>query len=110
MPLFITYASYSQAGVRGMVDNPSDRAKVIEGLIAKAGGKMVALYMTTGSNDVVVVSEAPDGSDAVAVGMAVAATGSLSKIETVRAWTSAEFVAVAEKAASLGGAYTPPGG
>ena len=109
MPLFITYASYSQSGVKGLVENPSDRAEVIEGLLAKAGGKLVALYMTTGSNDVVVVSEVPDGSDAVAVGMAVAATGSLSKTETVRAWTSAEFKDIAAKAAGLSGAYTPPG-
>ncbi len=110
MPLFITYASYSQSAIKGMVENPSDRESVIRGLLAKAGGKLVALYMTTGSNDVVVVSEAPDGSDAVAVGMAVASTGTLSKLETVRAWTSAEFTGIAEKAGGLTGAYTPPGG
>jgi uncharacterized protein with GYD domain len=85
MPLFITYASYSHSGVKGLVDKPSDRSGVIKALIEKAGGKLIALYMTTGSNDVVLVSEVADGSDAVAVGMAVAATGSLSKIETVRA-------------------------
>jgi uncharacterized protein with GYD domain len=70
---------------------------------------MIALYFTTGSNDVVLVSEVADGSDAVAVGMAVAASGALSKIETVRAWTSSEFKAIAEKAAKVAGAYTPPG-
>jgi hypothetical protein len=41
--------------------------------------------------------------------MAVAASGALSKIETVRAWTSSEFKAIAEKAAKVAGAYTPPG-
>ena len=109
MPLFITYASYSQSGVQGLLKNPSDRAEVIGALLAKAGAKLVALYMTTGSNDIVLVSEAPDGSDVVALGMAVAASGSLSKIETVRAWTSAEFKSIAEKAAGLTGNYTPPG-
>jgi uncharacterized protein with GYD domain len=109
MPLFITYASYSQSGVEGLLKNPSDRAEVIQGLLAKAGAKLVALYMTTGSNDIVLVSEAPDGSDAVAAGMAVAATGSISKVETVRAWTSAEFKSIAEKAAGLTGNYAPPG-
>lgn len=109
MPLFITYASYSQSGVKGMLENPSDRAVVISALLEKAGAKLVALYMTTGSNDIVLVSEAADGSDAVALGMAVSATGSLSKIETVRAWTSADFKGIAEKAAGLSGAYSPPG-
>ena len=92
-----------------MVDKPSDRSEVIKVLIEKSGGKLVALYNTTGSNDVVLVSELPDGSDAVALGMAVAASGALSKIETVRAWTSSEFKGIAEKAANMAGSYTPPG-
>ena len=97
MPLFITYASYSHSGVKGLVNKPSDRSAAVKALIEKAGGKLVALYNTTGSNDVVLVSELADGSDAVAIGMAVAATGALSKIETVRAWTPSEFKGIAEK-------------
>jgi uncharacterized protein with GYD domain len=109
MPLFITYASYSHSGVKGLLDKPADRSGPVKALIEKAGGKLVALYNTTGSNDVVLVSELADGSDAVAIGMAVAATGALSKIETVRAWTPSEFKDIAEKAARVGSAYTPPG-
>ena len=109
MPLFITYASYSHSGAKGIVDKPSDRSGVIKALIEKAGGKFIAMYFTTGSNDVVLVTEVADGSDAVAVGMAVAASGSLSKIETVRAFTPSEFKGIAEKAAKVTGAYTPPG-
>jgi uncharacterized protein with GYD domain len=79
LPLFITYASYSHSGVKGLVSKPSDRSGTVKALIEKARGKFVALYNTRGSNDVVLVSELADGSDAVAVGMAVAATGALSK-------------------------------
>src|SRR5260370_25508578 len=68
MPLFITYASYSHSGVKGLVNKPSDRSAAVKVLIEKAGGKFVALYNTTGSNDVVLVSELADGSDAVAIG------------------------------------------
>jgi len=107
--LFITYASYSHSGVKGLVNKPSDRSVAVKALIEKAGGKLVALYNTTGSNDVVLVSELADGSDAVAIGMAVAATGALSRIETVRAWTPSEFKGIAEKAARVASAYTPPG-
>jgi uncharacterized protein with GYD domain len=109
MPLFITYASYSHSGVKGLVNKPEDRSGAVKALIEKAGGKLVALYNTTGSNDVVLVSELADGSDAVAMGMAVAASGALSKIETVRAWTPSEFKGIAEKAARVASAYTPPG-
>ena len=109
MPVFITYASYSHSGVKGLVDKPADRSGPVKAILEKAGGKLVALYNTTGSNDVVVVSELPDGSDAVAMGMAVAASGALSRIETVRAWTPSEFKGIAEKAARVASAYTPPG-
>ena len=109
MPLFITYASYSQSGVQGLLQKPEDRTAVIQKLLDGVGAKVVALYMTTGSNDIVLVTEAQDGEDAVAVGMAVASTGSLSKIETVRAWTGADFAGIAQKAGSLTGAYSPPG-
>ncbi len=109
MPTFITYASYSHAGIKGMVDKLTDRSAVVKALVEKAGGKFIATYFTTGSNDAVLITEAPDGSDAVAAGMAVAATGSVSKIETVRAWTPSEFKGIGEKAAKLASAYTPPG-
>ena len=109
MPMFITYASYSHSGAKGLIEKPEDRSGAVKTLIEKAGGKLIALYFTTGSNDVVLVSEIADGSDAVAVGMAVAASGALSKVETVRAWTSSEFKGIAEKAAKVAAGYTPPG-
>lgn len=109
MPLFITYASYSQSGIQGMLAKPQDRGPVIQSLLDQVGAKLIALYMTTGTNDVVLVTEAADGTDAVALGMAVASTGSVSNVETVRAWTSEDFVAITEKAGTLTGAYTPPG-
>ena len=109
MPLFITYASYSHSGVKGLVNKPSDRSGPVKAIVEKAGGKVVAMYNTTGSNDVVLVTDLADGSDAVAIGMAVAASGALSRIETVRAWTPGEFKGIAEKAARVAGSYTPPG-
>ncbi|MTI00720.1 MULTISPECIES: GYD domain-containing protein [Alphaproteobacteria] len=110
MPIFITYASYSHAGVKGMLKKPENRTGPVKALLEKVGGRLISFYVTTGRNDVVVISEAPDGTDAVAVGMAVAASGAVSDVETVRAWTAEDFVAITEKAAELTGVYTPPGG
>ncbi|GAB5437764.1 GYD domain-containing protein [Falsiruegeria mediterranea] len=110
MPLFITYASYSTSGLQGLLSKPEDRGVAIQALMDKVGAKVVALYFTTGSNDVVMISEAADGTDTVALGMAVAASGAVQDVETVRAWTSAEFGDIASKAASLTSGYTPPGG
>jgi uncharacterized protein with GYD domain len=104
MPLFITYASYSNTGIKGIIDKPIDRTEPIRTLVEKAGA-----YMTTGPHDVVVITEQADGSDAVAVGMAAAASGAVAKIETVRAWTLGEFKGIAEKASGLAEVYVPPG-
>jgi len=110
MPIFITYATYSQDGIKGMLKKPKDRTAPVRALLKKVGGKLVAFYMTTGENDVVVISEVPDGTDAIAVGMAVAASGAVDSVHTVRAWKAKDFVAITKKAAKLTGAYTPPGG
>src|SRR5262245_15152648 len=109
MPLFITYASYSNAGIKGMIDKPIDRTDAIKAMVDKTGGKLLAAYMTTGPHDVVIITEQADGSDAVAIGMAAAASGAVAKIETVRAWPLGEFKGIAEKASKLAQAYVPPG-
>lgn len=109
MPTFISYCSYSQAGIKGLVGAPEDRTGAVKALIEAAGGKLIAAYMTTGSHDIVVIADAPDGGDAIAVGMAAAASGTLAKVETVRAWPLAEFKAIAQKAGRLAGSYKPPG-
>jgi uncharacterized protein with GYD domain len=57
----------------------------------------------------VLVTEFPDGSDAIAIGMVAAAAGAVSKIETVRAWKMSEFKSIAEKASKLVNTYVPPG-
>lgn len=109
MPTFISYCSYSHAGIKGLVGQPADRTGAIKALVEGAGGKLIAAYMTTGSHDIVLIAEAPDGSDAIAAGMAAAASGTLAKVETVRAWSLAEFKGIAEKAGRLAGVYKPPG-
>jgi len=109
MPLFISYGSYTQSAIQGMIKNPVDRGEAMGSMIEQAGGKLVALYMTTGENDFCLISEAPDGEVAVALGMVAAASGSISNLQTVRAWTSSDFKGVTEKAAALAGSYIPPG-
>jgi uncharacterized protein with GYD domain len=109
MATFITYSSYSHAGIKGLVGSPQDRTAAIKGLIEKAGGKLIAAYMTTGAHDIVIIAEAPDGSDAVAASMAAAASGHLAKTETVRAWSLPEFKSIAEKAHRVAEGFKPPG-
>ena len=109
MPLFITYVSYSNAGIKGLVDRPTDRSEFISSMVEKAGGKLLSAYMTTGAHDALIVTEMPDGADVVAIGMAAAASGAVAKVETVRAWKMGDFKSVAEKASKIASSYVPPG-
>lgn len=109
MALFITYASYSETGIKGLLSKPENRSGAIQSLLEGVGGRVVALYNTSGTNDVVLVSEVADGADAVALSMAVSASGAIARAETVRAWTSEDFESVIVKAAKLTGTYVPPG-
>jgi len=109
MPLFITYVSYSNAGIKGLVDRPTDRSEVNSSMVEKAGGKLLSAYMTTGAHDEMIVTEMPDGADVVAIGMAAAASGAVAKVETVRAWKMGDFKSVAEKASKIASSYVPPG-
>ncbi len=109
MPTFITYGSFSTEGCKGLMAKPEDRAVALKPLFDAVGASIQKIYFTTGSNDVIVISDAPDGTDTVTLGLVVAASGAMSDIETVRAWTSAEFVEVAQRAASVASSYSPPG-
>ncbi len=66
------------------MSNPDDRAVAIQSLLDKVGAKVVALYMTTGTNDIVLITEADDGADAVALGMAVSSSAASLSLYTVR--------------------------
>lgn len=109
MPTFIIQASYTQDAVKGFMKGGSGRRAVIAGLVEKAGGKLKDMYMTTGQYDVLAIADMPDGADAMAVNMAIAASGGASNFVTVRGWSPEEFEGIAKKAASLTSAYSPPG-
>lgn len=109
MPTFITYASFSTEGCKGLIAKPEDRAVALKPMFDAVGATIKTIYFTTGSNDAVVISEAPDGTDAITLSMVVGASGAMSSLETVRAWTSAEFVEIAQRAGSVASTYSPPG-
>jgi uncharacterized protein with GYD domain len=79
--------------------------KLIEG----AGGKLVNFYFTTGDADFLLVAETNEAESLIAALLATAAAGMISDVTTSRAWTAAEFKAVADKASKTASLYRPPG-
>lgn len=70
---------------------------------------MLAFYFTTGESDFTVITEAKESESIIAALMAAASAGMISDISTARAWTGAEFKAVAEKAGKAASTYRTPG-
>jgi len=110
MPIFIVSASYTQDAIKGFMGGATGRRAAVAAIVEKAGGTLKDLYMTTGAHDVMAIVDMPDGGDALAVNMAIAAAGGAANFQTIRAWSPEEFEGIAKKAASISGTYTPPSG
>ena len=94
---------------KGLLAAPEDREPVVRKLIEAAGGKFINFYFTTGDSDFLLISEANDAESIIAALMAAAAAGTISDVTTARAWTGAEFKAIAVKASKAQKAYRVPG-
>jgi uncharacterized protein with GYD domain len=105
----VTRGRFTQDYVKGMLAAPEDREPAVRKVIEAAGGKVISFYFTTGEADFLLVSEANEGESVIAALMAAAAAGTISDISTARAWTGAEFKAVADRASKAAKAYRAPG-
>ena len=74
-----------------------------------AGAKLINFYFTTGDSDFLSIVETEEAESAIAGLLTAAAAGAITDISTARAWTGAEFKAVAEKASKAAKAYRAPG-
>jgi uncharacterized protein with GYD domain len=110
MPQFIITGCYTSTAARGLVDNPSDREAAARSIMEAAGGKLNSFYITTGETDWMAVVEFPDGADLVPAVLVVGASGAVSNVKTVRAYTGAQFMAAQQKAAKIRSSYQAPAG
>jgi hypothetical protein len=103
MPLFITYASYSHSGVKGLVNKPEDRSGGVKALIEKAGGTLVALYNTNWPK-----RRCAHFRTRLWIGCGHHGNGCCSIWRVIQSRnTPGEFKGIAEKAARVASAYTP---
>jgi uncharacterized protein with GYD domain len=105
----VTRGCFTTNYAKGLVSAPEDREPAVRKLIEGAGGKLVNFYFTTGDTDFMVVSEANEAESIIAAMLAAVAAGSISDVKTARAWTGAEFKAIAEKASKAAREYRVPG-
>ena len=105
----VTRGCFTQNYAKGLVAAPEDREPAVRKLIEGAGGKIVSFYFTTGDTDFLLISEANEAESIIAALLATTAAGTICNVTTGRAWTGAEFKAVAEKASKAASNYRAPG-
>lgn len=108
MAMYIITGNYTGDAVRGMLQDPSDREAAVRPLVEAAGGKLVSLLITTGETDLSMVVETDDAEGLMAALMVAGASGSVSNLKTVQAFTSAEFLAAQKRAQTIASNYASP--
>jgi uncharacterized protein with GYD domain len=79
MPKYMIQASYSAAGVKGVLkEGGTSRKAAVEKAIAGMGGRLESFYYAFGKVDVFAVIEMPDAVSAAATSMAINASGLVS--------------------------------
>ena len=89
MPTYISLCRWTSQGAQAIKESPS-RLDAAKKEFAAAGAKIVSFYMTTGTHDMVIISEAPND-DVLAKAMLSALSKGSITTQTSRAFTEDEY-------------------
>jgi uncharacterized protein with GYD domain len=89
MPTFIFYLGWTDQGIKAVKDAPK-RAQAARELAKKLGVDIKQVWLTSGSDDLLVICEAADGDNIAKFAMALGAQGNV-RTRTARAWSEAEM-------------------
>lgn len=109
MARYIVSGCYTGAAMKGMIAKPSDREAASRALIEASGGKLETFLLTTGDHDFS-MTLTTDNLNMLLAGLMVAgASGAVSGLKTVQAFTAAEFMTAQKAAAGIAAKYSAPG-
>ncbi|MBI2301235.1 MAG: GYD domain-containing protein [Armatimonadetes bacterium] len=97
MARFIALMRFTDQGIRAVKDSPR-RAAANRALAEQVGVRVVDIFWTLGSYDVVMILEAPDDETVTSYLLSVASRGNVTT-ETLRAFDAEQFAAVTAKMA-----------
>ena len=109
MLTFIIQGRYAQEAMQGMVASPEDRAEAAGAMMANAGGRLVAFYLTFGPYDFLCVCEAPNEEMMAAVQAAVRAGGGVIEQTITLAIPSGRMKDILGRAGELGKSFKSAG-
>jgi len=92
MPTYISLCRWTLQGVTTIKDSPA-RLDAAKKAFAESGIKVLSFYLTTGSHDMVIITEAPND-DAIAKAMLSTISQGGITTQTSRAFTEDEYRAL----------------
>jgi len=92
MPTYISLCRWTAQGATAIKESPS-RLDAAKKAFAEAGVKVVGFYLTTGTHDMVIITEAPND-DALAKAMLSTISKGSITTQTSRAFTEDEYRAL----------------
>jgi uncharacterized protein with GYD domain len=105
MAKFLINGSYTAEGAKGLMkEGGTARKAAVQKALEGLGGKIESIYYTFGSSDVIVICDIPDTISALALSLAVNASGAV-RIATTPLITVEEVDAACKKTT----AYRPAG-
>ncbi len=106
MPKFLFRGTYSQSGIKGVLNEGGSRRRDVAAKLAESlGGHLEGFYFAFGSHDFYAIGDLPDNAAAVALAATVGASGAMSSFETVPLLTPEE----ADEAVRRSASYQAPG-
>jgi uncharacterized protein with GYD domain len=109
--LFCFTAEYTPQALNAMRENPNtDRRAAVNQLLEAAGGKVIAMYGTSGNGPgAMVIFDVPDPAMAPAISGVAVSSGSVQNVQLRRLFTMDEISEIRDKARQIRGAYKAPG-
>ena len=109
MGIYITQGNYSEAAIKGMIQNPEDRAPAVAALMEGVGAKMLHYYVTLGEYDFLVITEADQIDTHVLAGLMVAGSSGACNLKTTLAFTAQDAKLAMEKAGQVAAGFSAAG-
>jgi uncharacterized protein with GYD domain len=105
MPKYLFQASYTEAGLKGLLkEGGSKRREAVEQTVKGLGGTLEAFYYAFGDRDVFAIADLPDDVSTTAFSLMVNAAGT-AKVKTIVLITPKEVDQAVKKSVD----YRPPG-
>jgi uncharacterized protein with GYD domain len=107
MAKYLALFGFTGETVKRFVENPSDRAVAVRGVVESVGGSLECYYWMFGQYDGMAIVEMPDSHTAAAATLAIVSSGAFRHFETHELLAADDLPAIAERARLI--VYQPPG-